>query len=253
MVWKPKFFTMIIMGVILSTIVSTTIISTQAFASPNVFSPGSSPYGQTYGEWSADWWRWAAAAGFDPIIYDDTNLPTDPDTGDLLVSDFDTICNEGQTDENVFYLAGTFGGSAERTCTVPEGKAIFFPLINALCTLTAANLTPLTKPADVVTTVGSEKICAKIIDRTNHLEVQVDGSEVVNLDQFRFKSGSFDITLPGLGPVNAVSDGYWIMLEPLSSGEHTIHFIGERTGGSPAGVRINGSFTTEVTYNLTVE
>ena len=40
----------------------------------------------------------------------------------------------------------------------------------------------------------------------------------------------------------AISDGYWLMLAPLSAGSHTVHFRGVAAGG----------FETEVTYNLTV-
>jgi hypothetical protein len=39
-----------------------------------------------------------------------------------------------------------------------------------------------------------------------------------------------------------VSDGYWIMLAPLSAGAHTIHFKGI----------LNGGFESEVTYFLTI-
>ena len=37
----------------------------------------------------------------------------------------------GQSGE-VWFLAGTTGGSAERTVTVPPGKALFFPIVNNL-------------------------------------------------------------------------------------------------------------------------
>ncbi len=42
-----------------------------------------------------------------------------------------------------------------------------------------------------------------------------------------------------------VSDGYWIMLTPLSSGSHTIHFHGIEEFS-------NGNFELDVTYALTV-
>jgi hypothetical protein len=43
-----------------------------------------------------------------------------------------------------------------------------------------------------------------------------------------------------------VSDGYWLMLVPLSAGEHTIYFKGIITGG------VFDKFDSEVTYHLTV-
>jgi hypothetical protein len=48
------------------------------------------------------------------------------------------------------------------------------------------------------------------------------------------------------GPVSgqSVSDGFWILLAPLSVGEHTIHFGGTFT---------QSDFTLDVTYHLTVK
>ncbi len=75
----------------------------------------SSPYGNTYGEWSARWWQWTLAipAATNP------NLDT---TGEN--------CAEGQSGQ-VWFLAGSFGGTFERACPVPTGKALFFPILNA--------------------------------------------------------------------------------------------------------------------------
>jgi len=42
-------------------------------------------------------------------------------------------------------------------------------------------------------------------------------------------------------PQLAVADGYWLLLEPLSRGEHTLHF----RAASPA-------FSIETTYHLTI-
>ena len=82
----------------------------------------SSAFGHSYGEWSARWWQWSYS------------LPT---THHPL---FDTAgCEAGQTGK-VWFLGGTFTliqqgnevvGVAERTCDVPAGKALFFPLLNA--------------------------------------------------------------------------------------------------------------------------
>lgn len=38
-----------------------------------------------------------------------------------------------QTDTNVWYLTPTFGGAAVRTCKIPEGKAMLFPLLVEEC------------------------------------------------------------------------------------------------------------------------
>ena len=48
---------------------------------------------------------------------------------------------------------------------------------------------------------------------------------------------------PGSGTGLSVSDGYWVMLAPLSSGRHTIHFEALYKGAS----------SQNVTYNLHVQ
>src|SRR6266576_1080075 len=75
-------------------------------------------YGNTYGEWSAEWWQWLLS------IPQATNPNLDT-TG--------ANCAQKQAGP-VFFLAGTFGGSAvtRNKCTVPAGKALFFPILNTL-------------------------------------------------------------------------------------------------------------------------
>jgi hypothetical protein len=51
------------------------------------------------------------------------------------------------------------------------------------------------------------------------------------------------------GPTQAISDGYWVMLHPLSAGEHTINFRGGIVDPTATGA-IN--FVIDVTYHLTV-
>ena len=83
---------------------------------PGILPPQSNPYGTTYGEWSAKWWQWAMAMPFDhsPLA----------ETAD---------CSEGQSGP-VWFLGGSFvSAEAVRNCTVPAGKAIFFPVLNVEC------------------------------------------------------------------------------------------------------------------------
>jgi hypothetical protein len=85
----------------------------------------------------------------------------------------------------------------------------------------------------------------------------VDGVTLQNPAAYRATSGLFTFTGdPSLtavldpcvtgSPQPGVSDGYWIMLAPLSAGTHTIHFRGVVTFAD------GSSFTTEVTDHLTV-
>ena len=75
----------------------------------SVFLPNEKPFGLTYGEWSADWWKWLLSSP------NDSNPSTDK-TG--------KYCTMNQNNFNVWFLAGTSGGYEERKCSIPEGKAI---------------------------------------------------------------------------------------------------------------------------------
>jgi hypothetical protein len=85
---------------------------------PTVLPPTSHAFGATYAEWNNRWWQWAAS----------TPAPQNP-----VADTTGEHCEEGQSGR-VWYLAGTVGsGSVTRTCTVPTGRALFFPIINSFC------------------------------------------------------------------------------------------------------------------------
>jgi hypothetical protein len=99
---------------------------------PGVQPINSKPHGLSYGEWSARWWQWILS------IPAETNPNLDT-TGEN--------CGEGQSG-HVWYLAGSFGGGPYlRTCTVPTGTSLFFPILNAAFGAGLADcLTPVIAP-----------------------------------------------------------------------------------------------------------
>ena len=217
--------------------------STMAFArnaNPGVFPINSSPYGQTYGQWSARWWQYA---------FQQTNL---------------NICAADKPGSRVTFLAGTGDGSiADRSCTVPAGKAILFPIINAEWSIVEAQAngdTCLVPASPSGTSDEALRACA--IAQINHvtkLEAKVDGVPLQDLTNYRAVSPPFNFTsVPGnpLGVCqpagcssHAVADGYWIMLTPLSPGAHTVQFRGEAFFPELN----NFTFVTGATYHLTVQ
>ena len=73
--------------------------------------------------------------------------------------------------------------------------------------------------------------CAEEDESSNPgLFLSVDGKQFKKLETYRVHSRAFDTNLPENpifgkpGPTRAVSDGYWVILEPLSPGKHDIHF-----------------------------
>jgi hypothetical protein len=202
---------------------------------PRVLAVNEVQYGMTYADWSAAWWQWAYS------------LPASENPW------FDeTGCANGANGQSgpVWFLTGVIStsGTAVRDCTVPHGKALFFPILN----FENDNFCP---PVDPPFTIAQlRQVIAGLMDTATNLACEVDGRPIPNLGSFRVQSPAFDITfpegsvfqewcgvLPGTyGPF--VSDGYWLMLAPLPTGQHTIHFHGV----------IPGIFTLDITYHLTV-
>ena len=200
--------------------------------------PGSTVEGKTIGEWTADWWNWAGSV---PNVFSDV-------TGSQA-----TLNQSGP----VFFVAGTspFTGvsTATREFEIPEGKFVLFPLLNWI----------VANGADPGFSSTAEEVEA-LVDGTidpDLLFASVDGVEILNLEQHRERS-PIDFTFTpstasaGFPPgtyTDANADGYWVMLEPLDVGTHTIHFGGtsvEFTGPDP--VVSVPSFSVEVTDNVTV-
>ncbi len=200
---------------------------------PGAIPPKARPYGSSYAEWNARWWQWALA------------LPAEQNP----FFDVDGSCANGANGQGgqVWFLTGVFNesGVAQRNCTVPAGKALFFPLINVECS---------TLEVDTPFYGGNEaelRACLQPFDLGSAF-VEVDGVRVENLSGYQSESPLFSFTAPAdnvLGVVpgtgESVAKGYYVMLHPLAVGNHTIRYGGALT--SPY-----GGFALDITYNLTV-
>lgn len=182
--------------------------------SVRLFRPTSRPYGVCFPEWSIRWWRWLLSIpkGLNPIN-DTTGKST----------------YQSQNDPNVWFLAGTFGGSVVRKCMIPYGKSILFPIINYECCLADEPL--------LANDLQLEEKCKQEIDKIGELYCRVDG-QVVHLTQYRIASGAFNIDLPSdnclsvkSGKTLMASDGYWLFLQPLPRGEHILQSYGSCLAG----------------------
>lgn len=206
-------------------------------ANPRVFPPQAKAYGMTYGEWSAKWWQWAYSLPADQHPFFDEG-------GD---------CSNGANGQfgPVWFLTGVFSvsGTAVRDCTVPIGKALFFPIINVECATIEGN----------GETEDELRDCTDFyMDLVTNVAAEIDGVAVQNLQDYRFSSPLFTygplpdnnvlqflgFDAPAGATSQSVADGFYLMLTPLSTGEHTIHFTG--TFGNPI------NFTLDITYYLTV-
>lgn len=189
---------------------------------------------QTLGELGADWWKWALQKPehINPLVGSYSGGPQ---------------C-QGQRG-GVFFLGGTTTGeSVTRECTVSSNTWIFFPIVNIF----------QGEPKGI----GSEEEFRQIVN--NCIDQALVGSTTfATLDgeplsiQERADSPLFNLTLPGNnilgappGRYQAVADGVWVLLPPLTDGTHTITF-GGTFPNNPLGC--GGPFSQNNTYILTVK
>ena len=215
-------------------------------AKSGVFPPGSSPYGLSFPEWTVRWWKWALGI---------------PAASNPLLDSSGEFCSQGQSGP-VWFLAGTSGGPASRSCAIPAGKAVFFPIVNAEidapCPFPEC-AAALTAEACAENSSACEAClagaAADFANSVTELDVELDGNALDDLFSHRSASGLFtttaDVSLQVFDSCITgeeqpfASDGYWVMLAPLSAGPHTLHFhaLGEFFGFP---------FEIDVSYDLDV-
>jgi hypothetical protein len=197
-----------------------------------VYPPGSRPNGKSYSVHAADWWKWAATQSVEESAMLD-------ETGEN--------CAVGQARFGLnWYLAGTFGGDPViRSCDVPFGRTLIFPVINAI-----AGAFP-DDPPEQKTVAFQRSVIAGTRERATNLEVEIDGKPIHNIDRFYEESVPFSFRLPednlfgapaGTLVSPAVDNGFYLAVAPLGLGEHTVHIHGELD-----------DVVVDVTYNLRVK
>ncbi|HWN93715.1 MAG TPA: hypothetical protein VNT99_01670 [Methylomirabilota bacterium] len=179
--------------------------------------------GKTYGQWAAAWWQWALSI---------------PEAQNPLLDTTGQSAGIGQSGP-VWFLAGTFGNSVERTVTVPAGKSIFMPVHNWIFGAGVFDCDP-TAPGVCDLPTLREKAAAAATG-AEIVEAWIDGDKVRNIRSYRGISPEpFGVTFPegavfGI-PAGThsphVADGYWLMLTPPDKGRHTIrvHVVNSAAG-----------------------
>ena len=203
--------------------------------------------GKTIGEWSVKWWQWAFA------IPASTNPMLDKSGA------FSHLGQQGP----VWFLAGWWGeGEATRSSTVPRGKYILFSPANAIWLNTPPNGDDPNNTEADFRQFANDGLPPSI---GGELEATLDGNPIVfnpKTPIIRSQSPVFTALFPpdrsppfdnvfGLDPKTLtgypiVSDGFWVMLPPLSPGNHNGPEPGDHTLHFKAGEAQN------ITYYLTV-
>lgn len=206
-------------------------------------------YGKSYAEWSEAWVQYA-------------NAYREPECANPLLDETGEDCNFYQDDPNVFFLSGTFGGVVKRKCTIPEGKALFFPITEVYGDNAGVPEDMLLQPEDI------EEYVINSYDKmeTKRLWLSLDGDKIGGLAQGGVRSAPYTITLPAgdnryecdgikgvKGDFDGFVSGYWVLLAPLEPGEHELKFGVERGVDPISGDPSAPSFSLDVTYELTIE
>jgi len=218
------------------------ILAVGAVAAPLAFAGGpaypnkAKVAGRKLADWSAEWWQWALSI---------------PQSVNPLFDETGAQIAVGQRGP-VWFLCGVFNesGTATRSISVPEGKALFFPIVN----VEWDNL-GVDPPLTIAELRENAASFVAAVDPAS-LVCDVDGVALDDLASRRVLSKPFEYSLPpgdiyeafgvdGSGTqYPAVSDGYWVMLRPLPVGDHVVHFA--------ASVGAPFNFSLEITYNITV-
>jgi hypothetical protein len=201
-------------------------LQTSAFAGPGPIARSS----------DASWWQWILAI-------ETAQNPLLDDTGQY--------CAAGQRGHE-WYLAGTFTGQpVERTCSIPVGTSLFFPVINNVWidTPNAPAGTNCYQFGIPMLDLGRQ-INKAVIDAATNVSATLDGRA---LQITRLQSDVFDVALPAdnifsafidcpdAGVYQAVEEGLYAKVQPLSRGNHELTLRAE-----------SGGFVIDVTYHLIV-
>jgi hypothetical protein len=188
-------------------------------------------------ELSAQWWQWALSI---------------PAASNPLADATGANCMVGQRGPVWFLAANLTGTPVVRTCTIPEGVALFFPVFNVFF----FNSPDCAQdPPRDFSVAESRASLAPLIDAATGLSVLLNNRPIGKLRRVRSEvftsvlppadvvSATFGITclVPGQVYSPSVDDGYYVKLRGLSAGQHHLSIRGT-----------NGAFTVDAFYTLNV-
>lgn len=169
-----------------------------------VVSPDAKVQGLTQPQWTERWWQWASS-------FDYSSSPVSDRSGER--------CGAGQKGR-MWFLAGVYGSApVKRRCVVPAGTYLFFPILNYI----------VTARPDGQSTCDSLMMQAKdLTDGVDDLTLQIDGVSVAGLGAHRQATDSCFDLFEGQDEAIAPSagNGYYVMLQPLEPGRHTLRWGG---------------------------
>ena len=236
---RPSYFVIVSFLFMLLLLFSATLSPVLGSNSVNIFPPGSKPYGLTFPEHQKNFWKW--------ILEIPTNeSPVNDRTGEK--------CANGQSNTNssVFYLSFNNGGISERTCEVPVGKGLLIPVMQVEWS---------DKEAPGASVEELHKSAKKDQDSVNSLYLKIGDKEYKYKDliKYRTQTDVFEVVFPdnGIfgviegGVSKVVADGFYIITEPLTKGNYSVHFKSSLICPDPGCAEPN--FAQDIKYNIVAE
>jgi hypothetical protein len=161
-------------------------------------------------------------------------------------------CTVGQSNTNssIFYL-GPGEGHVEGTCAVPAGKGLLIPVMEVEWS---------DKEAPGYSVEDLTNAAKKDQDGVNSLYLKLDNEEYTYDDLIKYRlpepTEPFQVIFPdnGIfgvaegGPSTVVADGFYILTEPLTAGNHTVHFRSSLS--CPDIGCVEPAFAEDVQYNI---
>jgi len=214
------------------------------------YSKGESPFGISYGDWVAKYWKW------------DLSIPQDPKSNNLLGLN-ENGCLVHKENSMVMLVDTAAGGIWNQKCTISHNAAILIPIWTGECD----------QGTKAFETYSFKQLsdCARGFDLGKVKgQVKVDGIPVATLDALDYKTNisnnvtevytkGFNATVPinshfiveRYGTFPGAAHGWFVFLKPLQPGNHTVYYQNsvEATTLSGAG-NVNSA---QFTYHFKVE
>lgn len=185
------------------------------FAIPDImaqvpqYSPDAKPNGLSYSDLAIEFWKWAYG------YPGDVPNPINDNTGAF-------IQNNQPKKEPVYILPGGYGSFENRSIIIPSNASIFFPVL--VHHESYVGFPGLFTEADLT------QKAQKYIDDAKYVGAELDGK---SLEYVRVQTPFFKWNVPEdnmlyvpKNEITTISEGYWVYLKPLPTGNHTLHWKG---------------------------
>eukprot|EP00956_Cyclotella_meneghiniana_P034600 scaffold106553_cov35-Cyclotella_meneghiniana.AAC.3 len=181
------------------------------------------PGGEDLGRLSLDHWGWNLCGG-------------DGNGGETDWAFFSPECaDQVGVPDKYFFIAGVYSNSGgSRQCDVPKNKFVLVPIINTICYFTDVEDDCDGLTAEECLPVTAD-FCADAADQNVVTHALLDGEDVLD-KVVRLAGGDayYQVPCPDDWPIANMPadmsvyavDGFWLVIPPLSKGEHTIALAG---------------------------